>query len=251
MKRFLLAAAATVVVFLAVSPLAAAHTGTATITCESVTFSYQLFKDPTTVIHQTVRIDGVKVVDTNFTLVGSSGGNTVSIDVPAGTHTVVARAEWTDSEGGGSFQVSKVVSGCEPGACTFTKGFYRNHDSATAAIIAAAGGTLRVGNKNLSTARVQAILDATPGKPGNVTFTRNLLLNLAQQLIAAELNLAGGSNAPAQVLQAITAANNAISVTLNGTIALTTSLTRTQMSALVSTLSAFNQGKFPEAAHCG
>ena len=252
MKRFL-AAAAIVVVALAVSPLASAHTGTATITCESITFSFEQFKDPTTVIREVIRIDGVKVSDTNFTLVGPSGSNVVSIDVPPGTHSVEARASWTDSEGDSFFRVLQTVQGCEqePGACTFTKGYYRNHEAVTASIIAGAGGALRVGNRNLPASSVQAILDATPGKPGNVTFGPNLLLNLAQQLIAAELNLARNADAPSVVLEAINRVNNNIRVNPNGgTIALRTDLTQTPMSELVNTLSKFNEGRFAEASHC-
>jgi hypothetical protein len=252
MRRLLLAAAATCIAALTVTPFASAHTGTATITCDSVTFSFTQFKDPTTVIREIVRIDGVKVVDTNFTLVGPSGSNVVSIDVPPGTHTVEARASWTDSEGDSFFRVSHAVFGCEEsGACTFTKGYYRNHASVTASIIAAAGGSLLVGNRNLPASSVQAILDATPGKPGIVTFSPNLLLNLAQQLIAAELNVARNASTPSAVIEAINEANMGIRVNPNGgTIALRTTLTQTAMTDLVSTLSRFNEGGFAEAEHC-
>lgn len=253
MKRLVLAAATMIVVALAATPIASAHTGTATITCDSVTFSYEQFKDPTTVIHEVVRIDGVKVVDTNYTLTGSAGSDTVTIDVPAGTHTVVARAEWTSTEGTKFFRISQVISGCEEpaGACVYTKGYYRNHASVTASLVADAGGTLRLGNRNLNASRVQAVLDATPGKPGNVTFTSNLLLNLAQQLLSAELNLARHATAPAVVIDAINAANNGIQVNLNnGLIAIRTTLGQDARSDLVDTLSSFNEGKFGEASHC-
>jgi hypothetical protein len=253
MKRLILVLVALTLAALTVAPLASAHTGTATITCNSVTFSFTLFKDATTVIHETVAIDGEIVATNDFTLVGSEGSNTIAITVPAGTHTVVASASWTDSEGGGSFEVTQVLSGCEPGACTFTKGFYRNHPDVTADVIASAGGTLRVGNRLLSAPKVQAILNATPGRPGKVSFSSNLLLNLAQQLITAELNVVRGASAPTKVLQAINAANAGITTTLGsgGRIGLTTSLSRPAMSRLVDKLSKFNEGRFEGAASCG
>ena len=69
---------------------------------------------------------------------------------------------------------------------------------------------------NLTAAQAQAVLNATPGQPGNVTFTSNLLLNLAQQVITAKLNVARGSTASAGVQSAIASASSAITVTLSG-----------------------------------
>jgi hypothetical protein len=86
----------------------------------------------------------------------------------------------------------------------------------TAAVIAGMGGTIPVGSMNLTTARAQAVLNATPGTPGSVTFTSNLLLNLVQQLITAELNTARGSTASTGVQAAITAANAGINVAIVG-----------------------------------
>src|SRR6185312_3754652 len=57
------------------------------------------------------------------------------------------------------------------------------------------GGSVQVGSTNLSAARAQAVLNATPGQSGNVTYPSNLMLNLVQQLITAELNVARGSTA--------------------------------------------------------
>jgi hypothetical protein len=255
MKRLVLAVAVIAMAVLAATPVASAHTGSATITCDSVTFSFEQFKDPTTVIHELVRIDGVLVESTDFTLTGASGSNTIQIDVPAGTHTVVARAEWSDTEGGGFFRVVQVVSGCEEpgGGCTLTKGFYRNHPDDTASIIAGMGGVLTVGNRALDAATVQEILDATPGDPGDVRFPYNLFLNLAQQLIAAELNLASTATAPESVTEAISQANAGIRVRLldDGTIRLRTeTLSRATVSDLVETLSAFNEGEFDGVPHC-
>jgi hypothetical protein len=136
--------------------------------------------------------------------------------------------------------------------CPLTKGFYRNHPEATAAIVASLGGTLTIGGQALTAEQVQAILDATPGQPGNVTFTSNLLLNLNQQLIAALLNLEGDvSAAPAEVQAAIAEAQAGIDVSLvAGQIVLTTTLTDDEVSALVDVLSRFNEGQFAGFPRC-
>jgi hypothetical protein len=139
-----------------------------------------------------------------------------------------------------------------PAICTFTKGYYRNHPEAVAQIIQAQGGTGSIGGTALTTAQVQAILDATPGKPGNVTFSSNLLLNTTQQLITALLNLGGNVNAaPADVQSAIADAQAGIDVTLSGgQIQITTTLTQDQLSALTATLTNFNEGKLSGFPSC-
>jgi hypothetical protein len=122
--------------------------------------------------------------------------------------------------------------------CTFTKGWYRNNGSST--VIAADGRTI---------AQVQAIFDATPGKPGSVTFgDNNSLLNLYQQLLAAINNLDGNLTAgPAAVDAAVAAA---LAGTGGTGLNITTTLTQTQISDLIDTLSAFNEGEFAGWPHC-
>lgn len=140
-----------------------------------------------------------------------------------------------------------------PQICTVTKGFYRNHPTTVASIIAGLGGSLTVGGTSLTTAQVQAILDATPGQPGNVTFTSNLLLNTTQQLITALLNLNGNvAAAPASVQAAIAAAQAGIDVTIGagGQIQITTTLTQTQLSDVTATLTNFNEGKIAGFPSC-
>lgn len=99
--------------------------------------------------------------------------------------------------------------------------------------------TLRVDAANLSSADVQAILAAAP----NVTPSPSLLLNLAQQLITADLNVLRGVQASAQVLAAIADANAALQITAGADIVLTSSLPPAALSALVATLTEFNEGK--------
>jgi hypothetical protein len=254
-KRFALFLALALATVIVVASPASAHTGTATITCTQVSWSFSLFKDPSTVIHQTVTIDGQTVVNQNFTLVGASGANTINISVPTGTHTVVATASWVDSEtgpAGDGKTFTQVVSGCQPTlTCTFTKGYYRNHSSATAAIVnGLAGARLSIHGALLTAAQVQGILAATPGQPGNVTFTSNSLLNLTQQLITALLNVRGDiSAAPAIVQTAINAAQAGLTIT-NGN-QITTTLTQTQIGTLTEALSSFNEGHSAGFPHCG
>ena len=123
-----------------------------------------------------------------------------------------------------------------PTGCTYTKGWYRNNGSNT---VTAVDGRTK--------AQAQAIFDATPGKPGSVTWQgSNDVLNLYQQLLAALLN--GGASGPAAVQAAITAAQAGT----GGTgLAITTNLTQEQVSALINTLSSFNEGTFAGWPHCG
>ena len=131
--------------------------------------------------------------------------------------------------------------------CTYTKGYYRNHAAATAAVIAFMGGTVQLGTKNLTVAQAQAVLNATPNDGSNVTYTSNLLLNLAQQVITAKLNVARGSTASPSVQSAIASASSSITVTLSGgQIRLTTALSTDAASALVATIENFNS-----ASDCG
>jgi hypothetical protein len=124
--------------------------------------------------------------------------------------------------------------------CTYTKGWYRNNGSST--VIAVDGR---------SVAEAQAIFNATPGKPGTVTFGgNNTLLNLYQQLLTALNNLGGDANedaGPPAVDDAIDAAQDGTGG--SGT-DITTTLTQQEMSDLIATLSAFNEGTFQGWPHC-
>ena len=140
-----------------------------------------------------------------------------------------------------------------PVICTVTKGFFRNHAEVVAGIVAGLGGTLTVGGTALTTTQVQAILDATPGQPGNVTFTSNLLLNTTQQLITELLNLGGNvAAAPVEVQSAIMAAQAGIQITIGpgGQIQIATTLSQTELSSLTETLTNFNEGKSPGFPSC-
>jgi hypothetical protein len=229
---------------LAVVPLASAHTGglTANLDCNGV-------------VHWTVSSDGF---DGHFTVTDNSGpqgsgalnsadsfsdSGTFTIPTSVTSDVVTATITWDDGFVGGEpspVQVTRPTN-CTPpppaGTCTYTKGFYRNHADVTAAVIAGMGGSVQVGNASLTAAQAQDVLNATPGKPGDVTFTSNDLLNLAQQLITAELNAARGST-PVPTA-AIAAANAAITVGIaGGTIALSSSASN--IGDLITPLDGFN-----------
>ena len=122
-----------------------------------------------------------------------------------------------------------------PPVCTYTKGFYRNHPAATSSVIAGLGGSIQVGSANLTATQAQSVLN------GNVRYPSNALLNLAQQLITAELNVARGAGASSGVKSAIASANSAISVTLpGGRIQLSSALATGAASALGTTFESFN-----------
>jgi hypothetical protein len=121
--------------------------------------------------------------------------------------------------------------------CTYTKGWYRNNGSST--IIAVDGR---------SVSDEQAIFGATPGKPNGVTWgADNNNLNLYQQLLAALNNLGGDPLAgPANVDAAISAALAAT----GGSGKSITVAAGTDVSGLISVLSAFNEGSLTGWPHC-
>lgn len=130
-----------------------------------------------------------------------------------------------------------------PPSCTYTKGWYQNKNGAPTIVLTIDGRTPD---------QQRAIFEASPGQPGNVTWGTNNkpnnLLNLYQQLLAAINNLDGNLTAGP------TAVDNAISAALAGTggsnLHISTTLTNEQISALIDTLSSFNEGEFAGFPHC-
>jgi len=121
--------------------------------------------------------------------------------------------------------------------CTYTKGWYRNNGSNT--IIAVDGRTI---------GQEQQIFDATPGKPGNVTWgDDNNNLNLYQQLLAALNNLGGNATAGPAAVDAAVAAALAATSGSGTTIVVAPG---TDVSGLIDVLSAFNEGTFTGWPHC-
>ena len=134
------------------------------------------------------------------------------------------------------------VNEADATGCTYTKGWYRNNGSNT--IIALADG--------LTKSQQQQVFNATPGQPGNVTWTGgNNTLNLYQQLLAAINNLGGNeTGGPAAVDAAIAAAKAGTTVTTNNGGVQITLVAGTDVSGLIATLSAFNEGSLTGFPHC-
>src|SRR4051794_16024731 len=230
LKRFLristlaaVIAAASTAVF--VASASANYGGAVDITCTGATYHLTLFPGGSQDVLETVFVDGAVAAQSTVTFTGPATDSTLAFTVPADgkSHTVEANAySLTNSTPVfGLPGITTVTCGSTPpppppGVCTYTKGFYRNHAATTAAVIGGMGGTIQVGSTALTAAQAQAILNATPGTPGNVTFTSNLLLNLVQQLLAGELNGARGSTVSPDVQAAIAAANAGVTATIAG-----------------------------------
>jgi hypothetical protein len=136
---------------------------------------------------------------------------------------------------------STSTSTSRPPACLYTPGFYKNHPAAVTEAVNLAGGTVKLGGQDLTDTQVKAVLTATPSKHPGVTFTSNSLLTLAQQLLSAELNIARGAVAPASVTQALQDANAGLNV--SSSLNISTSLSKSKVSSLTSTLTRFNEGR--------
>jgi hypothetical protein len=220
--------------------------GAVDISCTSASYSYSTFPSGTQSMHETVWVDGVLAAEKIFDFTGPSGSDTLSFTVPndGAPHEIVANSYWITNDStiyGMPGIVTLTCAPPPPPVCTYTKGFYRNHADVTASVISGLGGSVPVGSANLSAAQAQAVLNATPGQAGNVSFASSLLLNLVQQLITAELNVGRGSSASAGVQSAIASASSAINVTLSGgKVQLSSALSNGPASTLETTIENFN-----------
>jgi hypothetical protein len=228
---------------------------TADVTCGTATYNYSTFPGGSQTVMETVFVDGAVALQTFLTFTGPVGTDTVHFTVPNdGFQHYIEAYSYSITNGSPVFGLPGVATlTCgsppppPPPVCTYTKGFYRNHPGTTASVIAAMGGTVTAGSAHLTAAQAQAVLNTTPGQASNVTYTSNLLLNVVQQLLAAELNLARGSPASAGIQAAIASTNGAITVTTGGgQIQLSTALSTTAASALGDALAGFNT-----SADCG
>ena len=119
------------------------------------------------------------------------------------------------------------------------------------ALLLPAGSALQVAGAALGGAEVQLVLDApSKGSPSVDVGGDALLLNLAQQLVAAALNVLRGVQPPPQVASAIATASAGVQIDVlgPGQLRITTTLSTSEMSALVDVLSRFNEGKLKGAA---
>jgi hypothetical protein len=221
------------------------YLGGADLTCTSATYNYSTFPDGPQSVLETIYVDGAIVKQTTVDFTGPTGTNTLQYSVPndGAEHYVEAYAySITNSTPVSPSPVglAKLTCGAPPpppvSVCTYTQGYYKNHASVTAGLIAGMGGTMPVGSMSLSAAQAQAVLNGG-GAAGN------LAIILARQLIAAELNVVRGSAASAGVQAGIASANAAITTTIvGGQVQVSSALTNSKISALVNTLDGFNSG---------
>ena len=103
---------------LTAAQVASAHTGQASITCTSVTFSYASFSDDDdNTVSESVTVDGAGVYADTFAFDDSSGGHTIGIAVPQDgeEHLIEVGASWNTNGHSGSFSDSaRLVCGEKP-----------------------------------------------------------------------------------------------------------------------------------------
>jgi hypothetical protein len=173
-------------------------------------------------------------VDFDHVVVYQNTGGSVS-STSSATNSAVAHVGGSVAGNlGASILFYNVPEPPPPGGCTYTKGWYRNNGSSTVVDV-----------DGRSAADARTIFAATPGKPNGVSWgADNNNLNLYQQLLAALLN--GGASGPAAVQTAIADAQAAT----GGAGLVITVAAGTDVSGLISTLSAFNEGTFAGWPHC-
>jgi hypothetical protein len=118
------------------------------------------------------------------------------------------------------------------------KGSYANTPTAVTRLLPV-GSKLVVDDGQLSSAGVGAILTGA----SNVSAPSVIVLNLAQQLITADLNVLRGVQPSDAVAQAIADANAGITIAVGTNLVISTTLTTAQVGELVNTLGSFNAGK--------
>lgn len=96
LKSAVKAAMAVAVLVLLVPAAAQAHTGAATVSCDSANFTFQLFQPGSNTVHYVVTVDGAVYRSGDYTL-NQNGGREGAVSVPlglTGDHYVVANAFW-------------------------------------------------------------------------------------------------------------------------------------------------------------
>jgi hypothetical protein len=179
-------------------------------------------------------------VGSTATIICTSGTTVVAMNA-AGTRTATIPATAVTA---GATIVCTVTNtaGAAQAVCVHTKGYYANHASDIEAILLA-HSVLGPGGRVLTAAQITAVLSATPATSGLTLMPKNAVLNLAQQLLTAELNIAAGAIAPASVRAAISQALAALTFTFRGnTLVAITASTTLDIDALIQILSAFNEG---------
>jgi uncharacterized repeat protein (TIGR01451 family) len=126
---------------------------------------------------------------------------------------------------------------CNTKTCVFTKGYWKNHASSWPV------ATLKLGSVSYTKSQLLSIFATPPAGNG--------LISLADQLIAAKLNVANGTSVPTSIQQAITSADALIGALVVPPVG-SGSLLPTSTSALVQSLDSYNSGTLAGGpTHCG
>jgi hypothetical protein len=217
----------------------------ADITCSGATYNYSTFPDGAQSVLETIYVDGAIVKQTTFDFTGPTGTDTLQFSVPndgashyieAYSYSITNSTPVSPSPNGFATLTCSAPPPPPPASvCTYTQGYYKNHATDTTAVIAnKMGGTIKVGSMSLSAAQALALLNSG-GVKGNLAIV------LARQLISAELNVARGSAASAEVQSAIASANAALTTTLVGSdVTVSSAQSNAAISPLVDTLDTFN-----------
>jgi hypothetical protein len=172
------------------APVARAHTGTVSISCTGVTFTYADFPASGGVATESYSIDGGPPVSTTFTFSGTGATHTVPISIPSGTHTVTAQTNFSSDDGVGQASKTKTLSGCTPPTQTIAGHIY-DCRAGTATTTEVPGGTLgATGPQSVPT-------QSNPLGPTGVaagTYTMTASSPAGYQLV----NCNGVSNSPTQ-----------------------------------------------------
>lgn len=126
-----------------------------------------------------------------------------------------------------------------PIGCTLTQGYWKNHDSNVATLLALQGGTLMIGHPSYDSVELHQFLEQPPS--GGDAF-----IQLVHQLIAAKLNQLNGAFVPSSIQIAINDADLAIGNLVARPIGVDKVLSSnplfSEMNALASILDNYNQG---------
>jgi hypothetical protein len=190
------------------------------------TFTYNGQPHPAT--GSVVGVNGADLGVPTFTYTDSSGAN-VAVPVNAGTYQVVATFPGNSNYAAAS-NTAVIVIASSTFATPLTMGFWKNHPKAWPVT------TLTLGGYSYNQTELLAIL--------NTTATDNARIILAQQLIAAKLNLANGSN-PAPIQGTIITADGLLAglgkITANSPKVKVSSALGQQMVQTAAVLTAYNE----------
>jgi hypothetical protein len=117
----MVASALSVVGLVVGGTVASAHSANFQVTCGSVIFSLVDFPSASgNAVTETITVDGNQVYNNTFSFSGSSGSNTVVLNL-TGNHTVVASANWNTNGVSGSSTSGPVSLSCaQPATCPQT-----------------------------------------------------------------------------------------------------------------------------------